>query len=164
MIHFISVSSTKMEYRNFTNCKIASIVSFAITFNCEEARRMFLEQFGKEPPPVCTFRDWKARFLETLTTMPCQLVGDHRNRRLSTEKKEVLTPFGYDPFTSQQEHCINCNQKYLFTFMIVKQQEDRDHPIYAICKLFYLFKGCSFSKNSNLVKVSRKFWGSFELI
>ena len=59
-----------MEFRDFTNCEIASIVSFAITFNCEEARRLILERFGKEPPPVRTLRDWKARFLETLTAMP----------------------------------------------------------------------------------------------
>ena len=33
--------------------------------------------------------------------MPRKLVGDHGNRRLSTEKKEeVLTAFGDDPFTS----------------------------------------------------------------
>ena len=90
-----------MEYRDFTNCEIVSIVSFAITFNCEEARRLFLERFGKEPPPVRTLRDWKARFLETLTVMLRKPVGDHRNRRLCSEKKEeVLTAFGCDPFIS----------------------------------------------------------------
>ena len=54
-----------------------------------------------EPPPVRSFRDWKARFSGTLTVMPRKPVGDHGNRGLSTEKKEeVLTAFGDDPFTS----------------------------------------------------------------
>ena len=98
-----------MECRDFTNCEIASVVSFAITFNCEEARRRFLERFGKEPSPVRTLCDWKARFLETLTVMPRKPVEDHGNRRLSTEKKEeVLTAFECDPFTSQRiYHILN---------------------------------------------------------
>ena len=48
MIHFISMTPTKMENRDFNNCEIASIVSFAIAFNGEEARKLFLKQFGKE--------------------------------------------------------------------------------------------------------------------
>ena len=56
-----------------------SIVSFAITFNWEEARRLFHEQVGKEPLPVHPLHDWKARFLETLTVMPHTPVEDHRN-------------------------------------------------------------------------------------
>ena len=81
------MTSTKMEYRDFTKSEIATIVSFAITFNCEEARRLFLKRFGKESPPVRTFRDCKARFLETLTVVP---VEDHGNRRLFTEKKKFF--------------------------------------------------------------------------
>ena len=59
-----------MEYRDFDTREIATIVSFAITFNCEEARRMFLEKFGKDPPPARTLRDWKTRFLDTLSVIP----------------------------------------------------------------------------------------------
>ena len=93
-----------MEYRNLNNTEIASIVSFSVTFNCEEARRMFFEKFGKEPPPARTLRDWKARFLDTLTILPRKPVGDHQQRRLSTEKKEdVLAAFGDDPFLSQRK-------------------------------------------------------------
>ena len=51
----------------------------------------FLKQFGKEPSPVRTFRDYKARFWGTLTDTPRKPVGDHGNRRLSAVKKEVLT-------------------------------------------------------------------------
>ena len=93
-----------MEYRDLTNSEIATIVSFAVTFNCEEARRMFTEKFQKEPPPARTLRDWKARFLETLSIIPKKPIGDHRERRLSNEQREeVVAAFGDDPSNSQRK-------------------------------------------------------------
>ena len=84
-----------MDYRDFDAREIATIVSFAITFNCEEARIMFSEKFGKDPPPARTLRDWKARFLESLSVIPRKPVCDHADRRLSTEEKEsVISSFG----------------------------------------------------------------------
>ena len=99
-----------MEYRDFTHCKIASIVSFAITFDCEGARRLFLERFGKEPLPVRTF---VTSFLKILTVMPPKPVGGHGNRRLSTEKKEVLTAFRYDPI-----HFVSTHFALIYLFIL----------------------------------------------
>ena len=49
-------------------------------------------------------RDWKTRFLEMLSVIPRKPVGDHANRKLSTEEKEsVISAFGDDPFISQRK-------------------------------------------------------------
>ena len=58
-----------MEYRDLNHAEIASIVSFVITctFNCEKARRLFIENFDKEPPPARTLLEWKSRFLKILS-------------------------------------------------------------------------------------------------
>ena len=119
MIHFISMTSTKMEYRDFTNCEIASIVSFAITFNCEEATRLFLERFGKEPPPVRALRDLKARFLETLTVMPRKPVGNHGNRKISTEKRKFLQ-------RSDMTHLLFSRNIIIIKNMIPSYHHNRD--------------------------------------
>ena len=37
------------------------------------------------------------------------------------------------------------------------RNDDFSGEVFAI--YFYLYKGCSFSKNYNFVKVSKKFWG-----
>ena len=86
---------TKMGYHDFTNCKIALIVSFAITFNCEEGRRLFLEQFEKEPPPVRTLRDWKARFLEILTVMPLNQLGATETKDYPQRRKKFSLNGGH---------------------------------------------------------------------
>ena len=45
-----------------TTVEIATIVSYSVTFNCEEARRLFVEKFNKDPPPARTLRAWKSLF------------------------------------------------------------------------------------------------------
>ena len=76
-----------MEYKNLTTTEIATVVSFSISYNCEKARRLFFEQFNKEPPPARTLRDWKSRFMETLSVLPRSHAGDKTNCRLSDEKR-----------------------------------------------------------------------------
>ena len=76
-----------MAYKDLTKAEIATVVSFSVTFNCEEARRLFIEKFNKEPPPARTLRDWKSRFMETLSVFPRSHAGDQSNRRLSKEKR-----------------------------------------------------------------------------
>ena len=58
-------SEASMNYRDFTKVEIATIVSYSVTYDWEKARRMFEDNFNKEPPPARTLRDWKTRFLET---------------------------------------------------------------------------------------------------
>ena len=91
-----------MEYRDYDNEEIATIVSFSIAFNCEEARRLFKDKFKKDPPPVRTLRDWKLRFLQTLNVAPRKPIGDHSQRRVSDEKRmAIVGAFGDDPCSSQ---------------------------------------------------------------
>jgi hypothetical protein len=67
-------------------------------------RRQFESKFGKEPPPVRTLRDWKQRFLETLSVLPRPYGGDQSARRLSEEKREeIVKAFGDCPTTSQRK-------------------------------------------------------------
>ena len=98
-----------MEYKDLTKAEIASVVSFFVTFNCEEARRLFIEKFNKEPPPALTLRDWRSRFMETLFGFPRSHAGDQSNRRLSGEKKnEVLELFENEPCASQRQASRQC--------------------------------------------------------
>ena len=76
-----------MEYRDLNHAEIASIVSFAITFNCEKARRLFIEKFDKEPPSARTLLEWKNRFLETLLFLPRNHTSDQSDKRISSEKR-----------------------------------------------------------------------------
>ena len=87
-----------------TTVEIATIVSYSVTFNCEEARRLFVEKFNKDPPPARTLRAWKSRFLETLSVFPRSHAGDQSTRQLPEEKKqEVLLLSEHDPTTSQRQ-------------------------------------------------------------
>lgn len=98
-----------MEYKDLTTAEIATVVSFSITYNCEKARRLFTEQFNKEPPPARTLRDWKTRFMETLSVLPRSHAGDKTNYRLSDEKKnEVIQTFEKDPCASQRKVSRQC--------------------------------------------------------
>ena len=93
-----------MEYRDLSNKEIASVVAFAITYDCEKARRMFSEKFDKEPPPARTLLHWKNRYLETLSVGPRERKGDHSRRRVSDVKRtEVIAAFEDDPSTSQRK-------------------------------------------------------------
>ena len=98
-----------MEYKKLTTTEIAPVVSFSISYNCEKARRLFFEQFNKEPPPARTLRDWKSRFMETLSVLPRSHAGDKTNCRLSDEKKnEVILAFENDPCVSQRQVSRQC--------------------------------------------------------
>jgi len=93
-----------MVYRDLSNKEIASVVAFAITYDCEKARRMFSEKFDKEPPPARTLLHWKNRYLETLSVGPRERKGDHSRRRVSDVKRtEVIAAFEDDPSTSQRK-------------------------------------------------------------
>ena len=98
-----------MEYKDFTNVEVATIVAHSITFNCEKARRMFQEENDKEPLPARTLGHWKDRFMETLSLHPRSHAGDQSNRRVSDEKKdEVLAAFADEPTTSQRKVAQKC--------------------------------------------------------
>ena len=100
-----------MEYKDFTNVEVATIVAHSITFNCEKAQRMFQEENDKEPLPARTLGHWKDRFMETLplSLHPRSHAGDQSNRRVSDEKKdEVLAAFADEPTTSQRNVAQQC--------------------------------------------------------
>jgi hypothetical protein len=93
-----------MDYKDLTNEEIATVVAFSVAFNCEEARRMFTSKFNKDPPPARTLRDWKERFMSTLSVLPRPRIGDHSDRRLSDEKRAaIIGAFGDCPTTSQRK-------------------------------------------------------------
>ena len=48
-----------MDYKILIIEEVTTIVSFAIIFDCEKARRHFVETFQKEAPPARTLLDWK---------------------------------------------------------------------------------------------------------
>ena len=81
-----------MEYEGYENPEIATVVSYVVTFeNCEEARRQFQQKFSKAAPPVRTIRDWRKRFLETLSVIPSSRGGAKQSdHRLSEEKRQEI--------------------------------------------------------------------------
>ena len=97
-------SEASMNYRDFTNVEIATIVSYSVTYDCEKARRMFEDNFNKQPPPARTLRDWKTRFLETLSIAPRPSISKQSDKRISDEKREeILAAFETDPCSSQRK-------------------------------------------------------------
>ncbi|KAL4494420.1 hypothetical protein ABPG72_019830 [Tetrahymena utriculariae] len=82
-----------------------TVVSFAIAYdNCEGSRRLFYEKYEKEAPPASTIRDWRNRFLETLSLEPRKRIGDHSRQMIPEEKKqEVIQNFIQNPMTSQRK-------------------------------------------------------------
>ena len=74
-----------MNYRDCTNAEIATIVSYSVTYDCEKARWMFEDNFNKQPPPARTLRDWKTRFLETLSIIPRPPIANHNERSIGRE-------------------------------------------------------------------------------
>ena len=95
-----------MDYEGYENHEIATVVSYAITFeNCEEARRQFQKKFNKDAPPVRTIREWRKRFLETLSIIPSSKGGvKQSDRRLSEEKRQAIVDhFCDDPCSSQRQ-------------------------------------------------------------
>ena len=59
-----------LNYCEYSNEQIAKVVAYAVSQDCEKARRRFQDEYNMEPPPVRTIRNWKARFLETLSILP----------------------------------------------------------------------------------------------
>ena len=97
------------RFTDLTTAEIATVVSFWITYNCEKARSLFIEQFNEKPPPARTLRDWKTRFMENLSVLPRSHAGDKTNYRLSEEKKnEVIQTFENDPCVSQRQVSRQC--------------------------------------------------------
>lgn len=90
---------------DFTNEEIATVVSYAITFdNCEEALRQFTTKFNKEGPQVRTLRKWRQRFLETLSVHPRKSGADQSHRRVSDEQRQsVINSFHDEPCSSQRQ-------------------------------------------------------------
>ena len=98
-----------MNYPEFTNNEIATVVSFAIASYPEAARRRFKEEFGKDAPPRTTIVGWMKRFKETFSLTPSAPVGDHSARRLSQEKREeIVRTIQEDPTISQRKLSAAC--------------------------------------------------------
>ena len=79
-----------LNYKDFSNEEIASVVGYAISDDCEKACRRFEEEFGKEAPPSRTVRDWKKRFLTNLSILPRSHGGNQDNRKLPNDLKQEL--------------------------------------------------------------------------
>ena len=80
-----------MNYDGYNNEEIAYVVAFAVAHeNCEEARRLFEDKYGRAAPPVRTKRDWRTRFIQTLSVLPRSHAGDQSKRRVSEEKQAEI--------------------------------------------------------------------------
>ena len=63
-----------------------------------------------EPPPVRTIRNWKARFLETLSILPRSHAGNQTRRKISEERKfELVGAFGDGSCSSQRQASARFN-------------------------------------------------------
>lgn len=93
-----------MNYPGYSNEEIAKIVSYAISYdNCEQARRRYAEEYNKEAPPVRTIRDWKKRFLETLSVLPKRRGSDQNEHKVrDVLKNEIVGAMGDGSCTSQR--------------------------------------------------------------
>lgn len=94
-----------MNYQGYSNEEIAKIVSYAISYdNCEQARRRYTDEYNKEAPPVRTIRDWRKRFLETLSVLPKRRGSDQNERKINDDvKTEIVTAMGDGACTSQRD-------------------------------------------------------------
>ena len=98
-----------MDYGDFTNEQIATAVSLAVVFDSMEASARFESMFEKSAPPSRTIRNWRKRFMETLSVLPCPPIGNHKNQRLSDETREsVITAVVEDPRVSQRKAAAQC--------------------------------------------------------
>ena len=116
-----------MNYDGYNNEEIAYVVAFAVAHeNCEEARRLFEDKYGRAAPPVRTIRDWRTRFIQTLSVLPRSHAGDQSKRRVSEEKQaEIVGAFGDDPTTSQRKVAIQCETSLSTVNRVLKKQEIR---------------------------------------
>ena len=53
-----------LGYKDFSNEQIAKIVAYAVSSDCEKAKRRFMEEFGIEAPPARTILHWKKDILK----------------------------------------------------------------------------------------------------
>ena len=116
-----------MNYDGYNNEEIAHVVAFAVAHeNCEEARRLFEEKLGKAAPPVRAIRDWRTRFVQTLSVLPRSHAGDQSKRRISAEKQaDIVRAFGDDPTTSQRKVAIQSETTLATVNRVLKKQEIR---------------------------------------
>lgn len=93
-----------MNYPGYSNEEIGKIVAYAIASDCEKGRRRFEAEFHKEAPPARTVRDWKTRFLETLSVIPRSSGHKQQSNRISDEKRnQIVTAFGDGACSSQRD-------------------------------------------------------------
>ena len=94
-----------MNYPGYSNEEIAKLVSYAIALdNCEAARRRFQVEFEKEAPPIRTVRDWRTRFLETLSVLPKKRGSDQHEAKIDDQvKNQVVGAFGDGTCVSQRD-------------------------------------------------------------
>ena len=127
-----------MNYLNFNNHEISSIVAYSLSEkSCEIARQRFYEEFGKQAPPTRTLNDWRNRFRETLSVLP-QLSPT----QISEEKKqEVLTAMGdgtcsfqrgasnaFGIFVSSVNRIVKSFPLKPYKYKMVKELEETDPP------------------------------------
>lgn len=126
-----------MNYDGYDNEQIATVVAFAVAHNnCEEARRLFQNKYGKAAPPVRTIRDWRTRFVQTLSVLPRSHAGDQSHRRISNEKEaEILGAFGDDPMTSQRKVAIQCATSLSTVNRVLKKENMRPWKLTTVQEL-----------------------------
>lgn len=66
------------------------LLSWAVTHNCEESRRLFEKKFGRSPPPVSTVKYWKQRFIETGSVDGRKRTGRTRSATSDDNKENVI--------------------------------------------------------------------------
>ena len=132
--------NNSLKYRDLTNTEIAKLEAYSVTFDCEKAKHMFEEEFNKESPPSRTLRDWKKRYLETLSILPRSHAGDQTPNKIPDEKKQaIVTAFGDGQCNSQRQaskrfnvalssvnSILKENEMYPFKFIKVQQLHDDD--------------------------------------
>ena len=126
----------KMNYKGLTNQEISYVVSLAVVFDCEKARRMFEDKYNKEPPPARTLRHWKSRFTETLSVLPRPSGSEQKEARLSDEiREEVVAAFGDDPCTSQRQVARDIGIAQFSVNKILKENDIKPYKFVSVQEL-----------------------------
>lgn len=128
-----------MNYHNnfYSTEEIAKIVSYSIALDCEKGCRRFQEEFNKEPPPVRTVREWKNRFLKTLTILPKSRSHpqERENKIDDNTKDRIVTEMGDGTCKSQRAAAKRFGMAQSSINKILKQRQIKAYKYTMVQKL-----------------------------
>lgn len=116
-----------MNYPGYSYDEIARIVAYAISDgNCENGCRRFTDEFQKAAPPTRTVREWKKRFMETLSVHPNSRAPLSNSKAIPQIKKDlIVTSMGDATCTTQRDAARQFNVSLSSVNRIIKSSDVR---------------------------------------